>query len=57
MPDHPAMTTFSDAPELRKLAPETLLKPNSYKKMVFTHRMRAQTAIFFIAPETKHQVA
>ncbi len=51
MPDNPAMTTTSDLPELRKLALEALLEPNSGKKVALAQWIRAQAATILIAPE------
>jgi uncharacterized ferritin-like protein (DUF455 family) len=49
MADNPAMTTFSNATELRKLALEALLELNSDQKVAFTQWIRAQAASFSIA--------
>ena len=51
MPDNQAMTTFSDATELRKLAQEALLEPDSDKKVAFAQWIQAQAATFLIASE------
>ena len=45
------MTTASSAPELRKLALEALLEPNSDKKVVITQWIRAQAATLSIATD------
>ena len=45
------MTTFSDATELRKLAQEALLEPDSDKKVAFAQWIQAQAATFLIASE------
>ena len=55
MPDNPAMSTTSDPPELRKLALQALLEPNSAKKVAFTQWIRAQAATILIASETVYQ--
>jgi uncharacterized ferritin-like protein (DUF455 family) len=51
MDDNPAMTTFSNATELRKLALEALLEPNSEQKVAFTQWIRAHAASFSIATD------
>ncbi len=51
MPDNPAMTTTSDLPELRKLALEALLEPNSGKKVALAQWIWAKAATILIASE------
>lgn len=51
MADNPAMTTFSYATELRKLALEALLEQNLEQKVAFTQWIRAQAATISIAPD------
>ena len=51
MPDNPAMTTTSDPPELRKLALEALLEPDSGKKVALCQWIRAQAATLLIATD------
>lgn len=45
------MTTFSNATELRKLALEALLEPDSEQKVAFTQWIRAQEATISIATD------
>ena len=45
------MTTFSNATELRKLALEALLEPDSGKKVALTQSIYAQSAIILIASD------
>ena len=54
MPDNPAMMPLSEATELRKLALEALLEPDSNKKVSFTQWIHEQAATIFIALEITH---
>ena len=49
--DNPSMTTPSDAPELRKLALETILEPNSDNKVALAQWIHARAASVLIAPD------
>ena len=55
IPDNQPMTTFSDAPELRKLALEALLELNVVKKLALAHSIRSQSATLLIASDITHQ--
>ncbi len=52
MPDNSVMTNEKTAPELRKLALEALLEPNSDKKVALARVIRAQAATLLIANES-----
>ena len=49
------MKTVPDTPELRKLALEAILEPDSDKKVALAQWIRAQTATILIASKTVHQ--
>ena len=49
------MTTSSEAPELRQLALDALIEPNSAKKATITQWIRAQAATLYIAIDTAIQ--
>ena len=49
------MTTSSEAPELRQLALDALIEPNSDKKVTLTQWIRAQAATLYIAIDTAIQ--
>jgi uncharacterized ferritin-like protein (DUF455 family) len=54
MPDNLTMTTFADTPDLRKLALEALLEPDSGKKVALTQWIHARAATLLIAPEATY---
>ncbi|MDB5868903.1 MAG: hypothetical protein JWP96_1235, partial [Polaromonas sp.] len=47
--DNQAMTATPPAPELRQLALQALLEPDSQQKVLLTQSLHAQTATIFIA--------
>lgn len=55
IPDNQSMTISSDAGELRKLALEALLEPDSVKKVALAEWISGQIATLLIAPDVTFQ--